>query len=207
VLQAVACGIGVILPHLLPSPATLPGLDAILASLPEPVITPLPTLEHTLGLSASVDAGAAWTAATTAPLATISSASATCIPNSCTTSRNRSGVFSATLPAASAALPGTRQSHGATSTLDVAGGPWPPPAGSGLASTASAEEWLELLRRPREPLRSGRGTAAALRVLAAVLAHEKMAVWEDQEQVVPPAGFRCAPGALVKPGHLPTDAM
>jgi hypothetical protein len=207
-----ACGLGTILPALLPSPVSCDALDALLAALPALVITPLPELANPYGISlcstdrgrdhAPVDGDDESLVPTSrrSPSKAVKSDSALAqLPpaGSRKACSSRSGALSeagsvqgpAGVPAA--VVRGLRGTGAAT----AAGSPATPTSGAdAVAGPAgpSSEEWLALLRKPARAATEPAALAALATIVGAVLVHEKREEWERDELLLTHTGYRYA---------------
>jgi hypothetical protein len=216
-LQAVAVGLGEILPHLLPAPADA---AAATAALPPPVIRPLPpapdclpscsNLGPPLSPSPSQANTLAATASAVAPAAAQAVGSgggsqmravrkgSTRRLGGASLSRGRSRRESEAAEAGAVAPGG---SSGAGPPADAGAAPGDAP-GSQFGALRSAEAWRALLRRPAAPAVAEAAQAAAAALMAEVLVHPHAADWATQGTLAGVPGLMCAPVAASRArGH------
>lgn len=202
-VQAMEAGLGMQLAKLLPSPTHCPNLAALLDTLPEPDITPLPEVPAGLDLQrvdshpdsceqaarSTHSAGLRSCKTGAVPLKRDSGASMAS-PGGATGRRNsRAAVASAATAAASAVAAATVAEAQGAEGSDADGDEYKPDL-SQLG--ASLEHWRSLLRNPAEPPHEPATLAAVAQCLAAVLSADQREEWLEAELLhEPPGGFRC----------------
>ena len=209
-LQAMACGLGTVLPSLLPSPAALgDALPLLLASLPEPSLETLPVLTNLSGtlhrdvhgeLARNGDGGEVVVVGESESVAREACLAGSASGAGAASQRRARGGggaaadvatgATATVPAAVAR--GLRGSRNNASQPDASAAAAAAASSAAQGAEVAPERWRQLLRRSAAPLEDQEAIVAVLRLLAVVLAHGKVQEWVDDALLLSPEGFKCA---------------